>query len=50
VAATPNKFFTLASTNAAGLRQPANLPWALPYHLNSQDVLRLVQDLHQLLF
>jgi hypothetical protein len=45
-----NQFFTLAPVDRSGLRQPADLPWALPHHLNPQVVFRLVEDLHQLLY
>jgi hypothetical protein len=45
----PDKFFTLAPVAPGGLRQAADLPWQLPYHLDPQDVLRLVEDVHRLL-
>ncbi len=47
--AATDKFFTIAPADPAGLRQPADLPWPLPYHLDTRDVLRLVEDLHRLL-
>jgi hypothetical protein len=50
MAAAANKFFTQAPVDPAGLRSPTDLPWALPHHISPQDVLRLVQDLHQLLY
>ncbi|HEY2353499.1 MAG TPA: hypothetical protein VGH79_01190 [Gaiellaceae bacterium] len=50
MATTANQFFTEASTDPAGAVQARSLPWGLPYHLTPQDVLRLVQDLHRLLF
>ncbi|MBZ5739760.1 hypothetical protein [Nocardioides mangrovi] len=43
------RFIELVQTDAAGTRDPADLPVELPYHLAPRDILRCVEDLHQLL-
>jgi hypothetical protein len=49
VSLTSSRFLQLAPTDHGGLRATADLPWPLPYHLEPRDVLRLVEDVHQLL-
>lgn len=46
--AEPN-FLNLAPSDRAGLRQSAQLPMSLPYHLKCEDIMRLVEDVHLLL-
>lgn len=43
------RFIELVQTDAAGTRDPRDLPVPLPYHLAPRDILRCVEDLHQLL-
>lgn len=43
------RFIELATTDAAGLRTEDQLPRSLPYFLAPRDVLRCIEDLHQLL-
>jgi len=48
VAELPN-FLRPAPSSRHGLRTAAQLPVQLPYHLQCEDIMRLVEDLHRLL-
>jgi hypothetical protein len=43
------RFLDLPAADPNGLRREADLPYPLPYHLRAQDVLRMVEDLYELL-
>lgn len=43
------RFLDLPKADPTGLRADTDLEYPLPYHLRPQDVLRMVEDLHELL-
>jgi hypothetical protein len=44
-----SRYLDLPVADPAGLRAEADLVYPLPFHLRPQDVLRMVEDLHELL-
>lgn len=46
---TTPRFLQAVAADPSGLRMADDLPVALPYHMEPRDVLRLVEDLHELL-
>lgn len=46
---TEPRYLQLAPADPSGLRPREAVPWTLPYHLQTNDILRVVEDVHELL-